>query len=695
VECRKDYTPEHWSGLRKMIGFDKSVCSDFAQASSREWLETNGLGGFACSTITGMNTRRYHGLLTVATRPPVVRVLLLSKFEETIVLGDCRVDLSTNQYAGAVHPRGYELLAGFRLDPFPVFTFECEGARIEKSVCMVHDSNTTVVEYRVLEAPPDVALRLEVRPLLAFRDYHSITRENGGLDADVRQEMGLVSIAPYPDLPRLYLAHNASKVETQGGWYREFFYAVEAERGLDAVEDLFNPITLHFELGKVRTATLIASTEPRNASSAAILRNAEVGRRKRVADTAPLQDSLTRQLAVAADQFLVKRGDGYTLMAGYPWFADWGRDTMISLPGLIHLGNSATWIKQILHEYARHVDQGMIPNCFPEGASPPEFNSVDAALWFFEAARAYLAQTGDEAFLRDDLYEVLKGILDWHMRGTRYHVAMQEDGLLAAGEPGIQLTWMDAKVGDWVVTPRIGKPVEIQALWFNALKTMEELATRFKDVDLAKRYGAAASAAQLAFNRLFWNAGANCLYDVVGGDGPDAAIRPNQIFAISLHHSMLSMERAERVLEVVERELLTPYGLRSLSPRDPQYKGRYEGDPANRDAAYHQGTVWSWLLGPYITAFRKVNGYSDESRLRARDLLKTLEAHLTQAGLGQISEIFDGDEPHRPRGCFAQAWSVGEILRVLCEEVHPALSSGNAPADPVASRLPRASLKAV
>jgi predicted glycogen debranching enzyme len=652
-----------------MIEQKKSACSDFELASSREWLETNGLGGFACSTITGMNTRRYHGLLTVATRPPVGRFLLLSKLEETLILGGRRIDLSTNQYAGAVHPRGFELLAEFRIDPFPIFTFECEGIRIEKSVFMVHGSNATVVEYRLLAAPFEAPVGFEVRPLIAFRDYHGTTHENSALDTRVAQTAGIVSLAPYAGTPRLFLAHNASRIWTQGSWYRHFFYAVEAERGLDSVEDLFNPLTFQFELTKSRFATVIASTDAQDTTQSSRLRKSEIERRLRIGASAPVNDPLAQQLALAADQFLAKRGDGFTLMAGYPWFTDWGRDTMITLPGMMHLKNSAEWIKGILREFSHHVDRGMLPNRFPDAGEAPEFNTVDATLWFFEAAGAFLRRTGDEAFIRDELYGVLKNILEWHMHGTRYNIAMKEDGLLEAGQPGVQLTWMDAKIGGWVVTPRIGKPVEIQALWFNALKTMEEFAMRFADNESARLYRAKSSLAQSTFDRIFWNDEAHCLFDVITNDGSDKSIRPNQLFAVSLHHAILSGERAEKVVEVVERELLTPYGLRTLSPRDPQYKGRYEGDPLQRDSAYHQGTVWPWLMGPYVTAFCKVRGDSHETRQQARELLKPLESQLREGCLGQIAEVYDGDDPQRPRGCFAQAWSVGEVLRVLCEDI--------------------------
>jgi predicted glycogen debranching enzyme len=671
-----------------MIALGKPVCVDFERSRKREWLETNGLGGFACSTVSGMNTRRYHGLLTAATRPPVGRLLLLSKLEETLVAGNQRVDLGTNQYAGTVHPRGYELMAGFCLNPFPLFTFEWQGIRIEKSVFMVHESNMTVIEYRLAQAPAGLPLRLELRPLIAFRDYHSTTHENGGLDPTVRQAPGMASVAPYVGLPRLYLAHNASQVDAQGFWYLRFYYPVEAERGLDADEDLFNPLTLHFSFDSSHPAVVIASLEPQHVSDAVRLREAEISRRKTVAASAPVQDPLAHRLALAIDQFLAKRGAGYTLMAGYPWFTDWGRDTMITLPGLLHLNGSGEIVQGILRESVRSVDQGMLPNRFPDTGEAPEFNTVDATLWLFEAARAYLQHTGDAAFVREQLYGVFQEIMDWHMRGTRYNIRMREDGLLEAGQPGVQLTWMDAKIGDLVVTPRIGKPVEIQALWYNALKIMEDLSNRFGDLEAAKRYRANASLTQSTFNRMFWNGEANCLYDVISGDHADVSIRPNQIFAVSLHYPLLSQERATQVLAAVERELLTPYGLRSLSPRDPQYKGRYDGNPSERDSAYHQGTVWPWLMGPYITACCKVHGSSEKARKRARELLKPLEAQMEEAGLGQVAEIYDGDPPQRPRGCFAQAWSVGELLRVLCEDVYPVGSrerAGSSPAEPQAS----------
>jgi predicted glycogen debranching enzyme len=387
------------------------------------------------------------------------------------------------------------------------------------------------------------------------------------------------------------------------------------------------------------------------------------------------KDEFVRALVAAADQFVVARGTRQTVLAGYHWFGDWGRDTMIALAGLTLVTGRFETARGILSEFARHTSRGMLPNRFPDdGGHAPDYNTVDATLWFFEAARAYLQYSDDAEFVRAELYDVLVDIIAWHVRGTRFQIHVDMDGLLSSGEEGAQLTWMDAKVGDWVVTPRHGKPVEIQALWYNALRVMENFAREFEDKAGEKLYGEMAAQAAESFNRSFWNEERGCLYDVIEADlinsgRRDASIRPNQILAVSLHYSMLSEERARRVVETVERELLTPYGLRSLSPHDPGYRGRYEGDPLSRDGAYHQGTVWAWLIGPYVSAYLKIFGETTQGRERAARLLEGFRQHLGEAGLGQISEIFDGDPPHTPRGCIAQAWSVAELLRVSIEEL--------------------------
>jgi predicted glycogen debranching enzyme len=426
---------------------------------------------------------------------------------------------------------------------------------------------------------------------------------------------------------------------------------------------------LRFDLRSRRQASVIASTQDRDVARVIEYRQAEITRRRSAALSSPVEDDFAQTLAAAADQYIVSRGDQKTVIAGYHWFSDWGRDTMIALPGLTLPTGKHEVARSILRTFAKHVDQGMLPNRFPDAGETPEYNTVDATLWFFEAARAFLAYSGDLEFVRNELYPVFAAIISWHARGTRYGIKVDPSGLLNSGEPGIQLTWMDAKVGDWVVTPRRGKPVEIQALWYNALCIMEDLARRFGDEAGQKRYRHMAALAHWAFNRLFWNAENGCLYDVVNGGPPDASIRPNQIFAVSLPHSMLSPERARSVVEKVQEHLLTPYGLRSLAPSDSQYRGRYMGDPSSRDGAYHQGTVWPWLLGPFITAYVKVNGASEAARRQAEEWLASLKDHLSDAGLGHVSEIFDGDAPHRPCGCMAQAWSVAEVLRAYVEDI--------------------------
>jgi predicted glycogen debranching enzyme len=402
-----------------------------------------------------------------------------------------------------------------------------------------------------------------------------------------------------------------------------------------------------------------------------MLRQHELTRRSKIMSAAVTNDEFVQTLTAAADHYIVSRGNQKTVIAGYPWFTDWGRDTMIALPGLTLATGRDEIARSILQEFARHVDHGMLPNRFPDEGRP-EYNTIDATLWYFEAVRSLLNYTGDYGFVRAHLYSVMAGIIDWHIRGTRYGIKMDADGLIASSDPAVQLTWMDAKIGDWVVTPRNGKAVEIQALWYNALRTMEAIATRLGNPDEAQKYSRLADLTCFSFNRLFWNDETKCLYDCILGDTADGSMRPNQILAVSLTHSMLAKDRAKAVVDAVERELFTPYGLRSLSVADSRYRGRYEGDPVTRDSSYHQGTVWAWLLGPFIDAYLKVNG--PEARERVRAWLQIFSGHLAEAGMGQVSEIFDGDVPHLPRGCFAQAWSVAEVLRAVVENVRPSLT---------------------
>ncbi|MGZ5380808.1 MAG: amylo-alpha-1,6-glucosidase [Thermoanaerobaculia bacterium] len=635
----------------------------------REWLETNGLGGYAMSTVTGENTRRYHGLLVAATVPPVGRAVLLSKVEETLLVGGRRIDLSTNRFPGTTHPEGFRFLTGFRMDPFPTFTWDADGVVVEKEAFMPHGENTVCVTWRLVKGEGPVSL--EVRPLVAFRDFHALTHENADLDRTTAIEGSGVRIAPYKGLPALFFAHDG-QAEQAGDWYRFFEYAEDRRRGFDYREDLWHPVTLLFtfeENGATtrQAANLIASTSPRSASDIHLLRKNELTRRGKLTTKAG-RNPVLRALARAADQFLVARGDMTTVIAGYPWFSDWGRDSMIALPGLTLATGRPEVAKEILLAFLEHVDQGMLPNRFPDAGEEPEYNTVDATLWYFEAVRQYVEATGDLALVGDRLFRILADIVAWHERGTRYGIRVSTDGLLEWHAAGEVLTWMDARVAGRPVTPREGKPVEIQALWFSALKVMENLAKSLDEPLLASRYRLMAARVKRSFSRQFWNATADCLYDVVDADGKNGAIRPNQLFAISLFHSMLTKEKAKSILAVVARELLTPYGLRTLSPKDPAYRGRYEGGPEERDAAYHQGTVWPWLLGAYATAFRRANGEGPKTAKAIRRLLAPLGDFVLGDGLGQLPEIFDGDAPHRPRGCVAQAWSVAELLRAAVDE---------------------------
>lgn len=656
-----------------MIQCKDEICGDLEAALRREWLETNGIGGFASSTIIGMNTRRYHGLLVAATKPPVGRFLLLAKLEETLFIGGEPFELATNRFPGVVHPQGFRYLKQFRLDPFPVFTYEVDGIEIEKTVFMIHGENSTVIHYEVkknIHPQSQRELRLALRPLIAFRDYHSTTHENAAINTRVEVCHGLASVAPYLGLPAMHLAHNAIELKEKGEWYRNFEYDAERERGLDFVEDLFNPFELHFDLRRRRQASLIASVEPRDSARVIEYRQTEITRRRVAAKSSPVEDDFAQSLAEAADQFIVCREKQKTVIAGYHWFSDWGRDTMIALPGLTLVTGKYEVARSILRTFAQHVDQGILPSRFPDAGEKPEYNTVDATLWFFEAARALLSYTGDLEFIRTELYPVFVDIIAWHCRGTHYGIKVDACGLLNSGVAGVQLTWMDAKIGDWLVTARSGKPVEIQALWYNALRIMKDLARRFGDKSGQKHYHDMATLAEREFNRIFWNQETGCLYDVVGEGPPDRSIRPNQIFAVSLNHGMLSPERARSVVDTVQEYLLTPYGLRSLAPGDPQYQGRYTGNPVSRDTAYHQGTVWPWLMGPFITAYLKVYGNGDVVRRQAAQWLAPLKDYVADVGLGQIAEIFDGAVPQYPRGCMAQAWSVAEIFRTLVEDIY-------------------------
>jgi predicted glycogen debranching enzyme len=648
---------------------ERDACRDFARSSRLEWLETNGTGGFAMGTVAGVNTRRYHGLLVGAVRPPTDRFVLLSRVEETVTVDGRDHDLGVAQYPGAIHPRGYLSLESFRIDPFPIWTYVVGGAIVEKQLLLVHGKQTVVLQYRT-----NRECRLRVRPLLAYRGFHALTRENEAIDRRLVHERrspdsASMLVTPYAGLPTLAIHHGGSASNEGACWFRDAEYLVELDRGLDFREDLYCAGTIELALAPERPAWIVATIEKngdwdfvRVASEEAVERE-----RRRTTETEPV----IARLSSAANAFRARRADGAaTILAGYPWFADWGRDAMIALPGLLVARGLLDEARDVIGGFLEVMDGGVIPNRFVEGGEPPEYNTADATLWMFHAVREYLRAGGDRRWVREQLYPRAKDVVLHYRRGTHHGIRVDpRDGLLVAGERGSQLTWMDAKIGDWVVTPRHGKAVEINALWYNALRLLRDLAADAGDVRCAADTAAWADQVADSFGRAFWSSAAQCLYDVILPEGPDARVRPNQIFAVSLPCSPLTEAQQRSVVRVVERDLLTPYGLRTLARYEPDYRPRYEGDPVSRDSAYHQGTVWPWLLGPYVTAYLNAFGRTAETRARMRALLSSIEAHLDEACLGHVSELVDADEPHRPGGAPAQAWSVAEILRVLKTEL--------------------------
>jgi predicted glycogen debranching enzyme len=648
------------------VHLDRTVTQNFAEAIGREWLETNGIGGWASSTIGNAHTRRYHGLLVAATRPPVGRVVLLSKLDETLVREDARIELGANVYPGSVHPQGYRYLTAFSRDFFPSFTYEVDGIVLQKTVAAIHGENTTVILYQVIEAPEN--FKLELRPFVAGRDYHSLAQANSSIRRESLFSDDIWSYQPYAHLPALYMLLPGTAFAANPDWYYSFEYLAEKQRGQDFQEDLFTPGVFTISLKTGDQLGIIVSTDNPIGRDAENLVAEEKARRKNLFPTLPVADELTRALTLAADQFVVRRGDDLkTIIAGYHWFTDWGRDTMIALPGLTLVTGRYADAKKILQAFAENIDQGMLPNRFPDAGEKPEYNTVDATLWFFVAAYKYHLYTRDQAFLKEILLPVMAEMLDWHQRGTRYGIHMESDGLLVAGEPDVQLTWMDAKIADWVVTPRSGKAVEINALWYNAVAIYARLLHTVGRQEEAKTYQTLAKKIIKRFVQVFWNPEGGYLFDGVDGEQRDDAIRPNQILALSLPFALLGRTRARQVLKTVEDHLLTPVGLRSLSPQDPAFHPTYQGNSYQRDSAYHQGTVWAWLLGPYLTALVRVRGKTGQKQ--GLKLVQAIENHLSESGIGQISEIFDGDAPHAPRGCIAQAWSVAEIVRAYVEDL--------------------------
>lgn len=659
-----------------MIQLTPDVVTDRTAATDREWLVTNGLGGFAAGTVSGVATRRYHGLLVAALAPPRGRHVIVSHLDETLRVAGRTIPLSSHAFPDVVAPDGWRRVAGFALDPLPVWTLRAGDTVLERSVFMLRGSNTTVVRYTLRASPAGVLLTL--RPFGAFRDFHHHRQHDPAMRLDAAvdpDDLGTARWTPYPDWVTLTV--RAPGVFTPSpAWWRQFTHAIERERGLDDREDLATPGEWHLALAPGDTVHVALSLDDSVPNDLAAAERAE---RDRLRALAPAGEGDARVAALhrAVDAYRIERSEPPALLAGYPWFEDWGRDTLIAFTGAYLVTGRFEEGRRLLAAFARYVDQGMLPNRFPDGGGGgADYNTVDAPVWFFHAARRYAQYSGDHGFAVAVLRPALREVARWLRRGTRYHIHVGPDGLLYAGGPGTQLTWMDARVGDTVFTPRHGAPVEVNALWHAGLLTLAWLADLAGDAADAAAHRAEAARVRESFRARFWNASAGYLFDAVRPGERDPAVRPNALYAVALPGELLDAEQRAAVIDRARRELLVPLALRTLSPSDPAYRGRYQGDAFSRDGAYHQGTAWPFLLGAYTSAVarhaRLAGDPAAVARARAEllGLFEGLSDALGAQCVGHLAEIVEGDAPHRPVGCFAQAWSDCEALRALHEDAY-------------------------
>ena len=625
-----------------IYSLDGQQCKNLAVSARREWLLPNGIGGFAMGTVSGINTRRYHGLLIASINPPTDRRLLLAGIDGRASIGSTKVALSSNQYPGAIHPDGFENLESFSVCDRATWVYRRGPVKVQKTVYVVPNENAVLIEYRNLGNKP---IDITLNPLVCHRDFHANFFERESYPQSIQIASDQTTIEE--DNVELVLSHPGAERSPVAGWYYRFEHQLEVERGLDPRDDLFCPCELNYSVAPNEAVTISAS----------------VGERERFfipPSDAPNSISLSARLQQAASNFLVRTESRTTILAGYPWFSDWGRDTMIALPGICLQTGHLAEARQILRDYASQMRHGLIPNRFVEKGEIPDYNTVDATLWFGNAVYKTLMAEWDEAFALE-MTKVIEQIIWHHRHGTDFGIAVDpSDGLLTQGESGLQLTWMDAKIGDWVVTPRHGKPVEINGLWINLLRV-----TCWLKAKLGLNWSAEETLANFAsksFEDKFWHEARGHYFDTI--EPGDASLRPNQVIAMALPFSPCQQDHAARALAVIEKDLLTPVGLRTLGPNEPGYVGRFEGPVTTLDAGYHQGTVWPWLMGPYISAKARYGG----DLIVLRKTLKHATEMLSESGLGGISECYDGDPPQRPNGCPWQAWSVGEYLRAWNED---------------------------
>jgi predicted glycogen debranching enzyme len=672
------------------INLNQQTLSQFGEALTKEWLITNGLGGYSSSTVLGINTRKYHGLLVAALHPPGNRTVCLSKLDEDFHAEGTVYRLGANEFHNTVYPQGNNYLKEFELSPFPTYTYDTAAFAVTKKVFMHKEKNATSTIYNVANKGNSAA-KFKVYPLLSGRYFHNVVdRWKNPPEFTLQKNDRQIDANFHDHQAALSCRVTDGEFKEKFNWIEKLFYREEAARGESSFDDCFSPgffeldVPANVEVQFAVTATASHESQVNREFLEAFgssLNQVIKAYKLEMQSKASLIEGFYRLnkdvpesnwlnwVLLSADSFIVEnQSKQKAIIAGYFWFEPWGRDSLIALPGLMLTTSRFSDAKDVLENYSGYCKNGLIPNFIVDRSGEPVYNTVDGTLWYVNALLQYLKYTGDFDFVKEKLWQTLKSIIHYHEKGTSFGIHLDSDGLLMHGS---RLTWMDALVEGTEITPRAGKAVEIQALWYNTLKVMEILANKFSEPNLAEKYRAMAEKTKTSFNKQYWNQNLSCLYDVLDANGADASMRPNQIFTASLDFTMLDRQKSESVVNAVYRDLFTPYGLRTLALDDPKFVGKCEGDRRTRDTAYHNGTIWPWLLGPFVTAYIKVKGNNAATRKFANDnfVQPLFTIAINQAGLGTVSEIFDCEAPNKPRGCIAQAWSIAEPLRAYVEDV--------------------------